>query len=59
MWACMGPYKFKMFEKNLRGSLGGLCPLLNILLMEMTCPLNHLSDSQDHSMVQEKSILND
>jgi hypothetical protein len=59
MCAGMVPYKFKMFEKKLRGALGGLFPLLNILLREMKCPLKHLSNSQDHSMVRDKRILND
>jgi hypothetical protein len=46
------------FEKKIRGALEGLCPLLNIL-REMKSSRNHFSDSQDHSMVPEKSILDD
>jgi hypothetical protein len=58
MWACMGPYKFKMFSKETKRSPRGICPLLKIL-REMKCPLNPFFDYEYHSMVREKSILND
>jgi hypothetical protein len=60
MWACMGPYNFKMISKETKRSpRGALSSPKDFLLREMKCPFNHLSDSQDRSMVREKSILND
>ena len=46
-------------ETKLRGALGGLFPLLKIVFKGDEKFPQSLSDSQDRSMVREKSILND